>query len=414
MLCRIQILTVEGSTDCNKNNATDALVLESHSGSVRAEECAYATQYLNASHPTDPQMYHCAPCPLGASCDGATTWSGVKAKFGWYRLHNPSGETPPSCLASVEQGVSRPSCAFSKCIHPPACLGAPNENLKGKFFEYDEGTGEYIDLALVPTWNETCDESSGYRINCTDEHNKPSRCRLCATCKVGYKRDGAKASCMKCPSQTANRAFLALGLSGCVLSVIYVIYTTIRAELLHGSGSSRSAVKKIILNFISMISLAGGLPVNWPSILENIFEFFYVLASAGGNLVIPDCELTYMRAAEAFYLKQIVYAFIIPLLFVMCTLTWTLIYKLFKRDQTDLTSKSIIASWVHAKNATVMSIVLLVFLIYPLLVNLCLSILKCPYIQGRMYLSADLQWCHTKKVVMQLFKVNLTVRSGNL
>ncbi len=96
-----------------------------------------------------------------------------------------------------------------------------------------------------------------------------------------------------------------------------------------------------------------------------------------------DCELTDLRPYEAFYGKQMVFTFIVPSIVVACLLSWGLIWCLCARRM-RLTR-------ARVKNYTITSIVLLVFLCYPLLVRLCLSMLKCPIVGDKMYLMADLQ-----------------------
>ena len=55
---------------------------------------------------------------------------------------------------------------------------------------------------------------------------------------------------------------------------------------------------------MQIVSLAGGLPLQWPENLEIMFASFATLSSAGSNLIIPDCELTTMKTADAFFMKQ--------------------------------------------------------------------------------------------------------------
>ena len=43
------------------------------------------------------------------------------------------------------------------------------------------------------------------------------------------------------------------------------------------------------------------------------------------------------------------------------------------------------------KNNTILTIVLMMFLAYPMLIRLCMSALKCPMIGGKLWLMADLQ-----------------------
>ena len=66
-------------------------------------------------------------------------------------------------------------------------------------------------------------------------------------------------------------------------------------------------IKKIILNFLQMVALAGGLPLRWPKAVENMFLSFSTVSSAGTTLMIPDCELSTMKTSDAFYYKQIAF-----------------------------------------------------------------------------------------------------------
>ena len=74
--------------------------------------------FLDSSF-SDPREWNCAPCPLGAFCEGEVTWPEVIAKFGWWR--NPllsNKTTPPDDV--------RPEHFFAPCMFPPACQGAAN------------------------------------------------------------------------------------------------------------------------------------------------------------------------------------------------------------------------------------------------------------------------------------------------
>ena len=53
-----------------------------------------------------------------------------------------------------------------------------------------------------------------------------------------------------------------------------------------------------------------------------MFQYFDTLSSAGSNLLIPDCELTGLRTADAFFYKQIFFTFVVPLIFAVCTAVW--------------------------------------------------------------------------------------------
>ena len=140
-----------------------------------------------------------------------------------------------------------------------------------------------------------------------------------------------------------------------------------------------------LVNFLQIISLAAGLPLQWPNAMHLMFDFFATLSSAGTTLMIPDCEFAHLRTSDVFYHKQIVYTFSVPIIIVICILVWLLI-TLCCQKKCNLKSNQI-------KDYTILSIVLMLFLFYPTLVKLTLSMLKCPTVghESNMYLMADLQ-----------------------
>ena len=66
----------------------------------------------------NPLMWECMECPEGGTCQGDILYSGIVSLFGWWR---------------VETGI-RPE-TFQRCLFPPACLGAPNLDLAGRYYD---------------------------------------------------------------------------------------------------------------------------------------------------------------------------------------------------------------------------------------------------------------------------------------
>ena len=108
----------------------------------------------------------------------------------------------------------------------------------------------------------------------------------------------------------------------------------------------------------------------------------------GTNLLIPDCELSSMRTIDAFYSKQIAFAFTVPCIVLVSVVSWSIIGCTCARSK-KCTKK--IVTYKQIKNFVILSIVLMLFLAFPMLVKICLSTLKCPFIGDHMYLMADLQ-----------------------
>ena len=170
-----------------------------------------------------------------------------------------------------------------------------------------------------------------------------------------------------------------------------------------GVDEASDAIKKIILNFLQVVSLAGGLPLQWPDAIDIMFDSMSTMSSAGGTLLIPDCELSHLQAADAFYSKQIVYTFVVPTIIIVCILSWCIIWTTCSGR-----CKKCPRKFRHVKNYMILSIVLLLFLAYPTLVKLCLSMLKCPLIADERYLMADLQEiCFSGRHEMYIFMLTL-------
>jgi hypothetical protein len=138
-----------------------------------------------------------------------------------------------------------------------------------------------------------------------------------------------------------------------------------------------------LLNFFQLVSLAAGLPLQWPDDVRTMLEWMNTIASAGTTLLIPDCELTHISTAGAFYMKQIAFTFLVPGVVCMCSFVWFVIWSTCAR-QAGMRR-------IDVKNNLIISIVLILFLCYPLITRMCLSMLKCPDVGGTIYLMADLQ-----------------------
>ena len=103
-----------------------------------------------------------------------------------------------------------------------------------------------------------------------------------------------------------------------------------------------------------------------------------------------------MDPAVAFYFKQIFFTFLLPIVILVCVIVWSTIRCLCKKITKE-----------KCKDYLILSIVLLTFLLYPTLVKMTLSMLRCPEIGGKFYLMASLQeecfqykGAHSKYVLM--------------
>ena len=158
---------------------------------------------------------------MGGSCIGDITWKNVTAKYGWWRRrdYSETTETPPSCLAY--QTISNPSCVFHKCHNPHACFGAANPG------QFTNALGK--DPAKIDRL-ESCNVEDGYEQWCSEKdyggNSSRVRCRLCATCQIGYKRKGSGTACKLCPEETTNRTLLGVGIVLMFIGLAIMTYTS--------------------------------------------------------------------------------------------------------------------------------------------------------------------------------------------
>ena len=333
-----------------------------------ASTCEYVSQYLNSSriNGRDFISWKCDECPEGADCVGAdVTWKDVKPLFGWWRIR-------------VWNELQ--SSNFSKCFYPPACLGGPNVAYRGQFKNPDSGD----DYALLDSV-EGCNPDFGYATKC--DRDTHGRCRLCATCQIGFRRRdiGGALRCDPCPPPTTNKGLLALG----VFLIGFVIGLMVFNHMGTGGKKSQAQMRKvIIINYLQTTFMIANMDVPWPDSLSKLFEIKGAVSTIGEQLLNPVCELQGIAAAELIYSKQVGYAFVVPLLGACIFSIWRvsscILGRPFKYRGPDGRSPSL-------KDGAIATMVFLMYLMYPTLCRQAFALLMCKQVGDKSYMMADLQ-----------------------
>ena len=319
-----------------------------------AEDCEANAGYLSTEGPI--KNWKCEACPEGAFCNG--TWEDVRALYGWWRNKDWT-ETDRS--------------NFTKCLFSASCLGAPNPALKKAFPDasayHEEG----------------CNEALGYEVSCGG-----TRCRLCASCKVGFRRRslGGSYQCIKCPTTAMNRVLLGLG----TLVVVFVLYIMIGRRTQRGGQRSLASTKKtVVLNYFQVTYIIAGMNVSWPGVLAALFEVKGSV-TMGEQLLNPACELQEMKAVDLFYGQQIAYACSVPFLVVLVKLLWRIkAYADGMQTSAHFTSRGLDQKEKSYKDRCVATITFLMYLLYPTLCRQALAGLNCRSIGKKLYLEADVE-----------------------
>jgi len=114
---------------------------------------------------------------------------------------------------------------------------------------------------------------------------------------------------------------MAGGILVMILAGTLLIYMAIEAA--DAKDNISDAMKKIVINYLQVTSLAAGFPLKWPEAVETMFAYMSSFSSVGQHLLSPDCELTELEPAEAFYSKQVGFASLPILIFVVSKLLWS-------------------------------------------------------------------------------------------
>ena len=229
---------------------------------------------------------------------------------------------------------------------------------------------------------EKCDSDAGYMQECINP--KGSRCRLCASCDAGYKRAG-QARCKKCPPATTNRILLVVGILAMILAASILIYMAIEAA--DAKDNVSDAMKKIVINYLQVTSLAAGFPLKWPEPVEQMFAAMAAVSSAGQHILSPDCELSWMEPAEAFYSKQVMFASL-PVVIIICSkIIWLIIIPCINNN----CRKDKRRNCSYYMDRTILTDVVFCYFLYPTTVKQAIGLFACDKIGDGWYLSADLQ-----------------------
>ena len=329
-----------------------------------------------------PDRWVCEKCPLGTTCIGNVRWGQVYAKFGFWRVEALT-EIMDENKNIIEVDDPTVPDYFQECLFQAACFGAANSYMAGKYYNLTEGeqlSEDTEDLALSDK-GERCNWEWGHSHMCSEYGNTEKvRCRLCQNCRQGYKRHG-RARCKVCPESTANRVLLGFGVVGVIAGFYSVVYMSINSAGTEAEVSE--AVKKVIINFLQICSLAALFPLKWPPAIEAIFALMSAVSSPAQHLLSPDCELSWMSGAEAFYNKQIGYAIMPIVVVLICTALWGIAFICNSRKHDRTVS--------YYYDRVVLTVVCILFLLYPTMVKQSLGALACERVGTIYYLAVDLQ-----------------------
>jgi len=247
------------------------------------------------NHSWNPKDYKCVECPPGGSCNGSFLVDDVYTKFGWWecvtkdddaQLRHASSSSSPSLSLSPSSTTTTtttttttlrtPPPIFSRCRYSPACMGASNSDMRGKFFFKG---ANHLDLAYdVNTNVSQC--AVGYL-------NPPRDNPHCKTCAPGYVRVHDDGLCSPCPTNGWALAAPTVVIVCTVSFLLLLIALKVRS-----SGSKKaphSVMRRTLLHHLQTLVIILSMNVQWPDSVVEIISSMGSVTSTENHIAAVKC-----------------------------------------------------------------------------------------------------------------------------
>ena len=254
----------------------------------------------------------CHSCPNGAYCPGGSV---ILPKSGWW-------------LSSGRMGTS---CAFNASNLPPQCgrgdTVCNQDAASGEFYNscgrkqrllkcgYQRAGKEAETLGHIcnnlPWENRTQDNQ------CLCNELECYRGKLCEECAPGFAKYGVY-QCRKCVDKDFTLLIFILTFLG--LMIAMGMYVRVLMETVGLSETTSSGVK-IVMNALQMASLSAGFPLQWPTVVMNMFSTFGFASTASDGVLQLSCILDGFEV-PVLYQKTIAFA---CLPFFVVSVTWSIL-----------------------------------------------------------------------------------------
>ena len=330
---------------------------------VYAKDCT-SEQFLNDTG--NRTTWKCEACLEGASCVGAVKLSDLPNMFGWWNIPNTH--------------------VYAPCLYPPACPGGPNPTLSGKYLDADGN-----DLSKINLNRTGCAVDLGFR----------NVSRLCHTCALHHRRKGSS-ECAKCPTSGQNWGLIILGVVIIFSVLVIVLYMGMHRK---SDLKVQQGVKKIMLHYLQVITLAKSFPLRWNGVLSTLFEVQGAISTLGDHIVNVDCISTSRSAAELFYGKQVMYIFVPVITGFLGFIFW---YSYGKMKGVPFFAKRADENMRTPKDKLIVTVTVIFFLLYPTMCEKTFAMFSCKRIGAFDYLQVDLEEpCYESRHLAMIFLLGL-------
>eukprot|EP00949_MAST-11_sp_MAST-11-sp1_P002720 g2720.t1 len=146
--------------------------------------------------------------------------------------------------------------------------------------------------------------------------------RMCQTCIEGFSMKDGK--CLRCPPHLQTVGIFVFGFI-CGFFIVKLMVIAVVSDA--GSTSTSSALKKIVLNHLQLLSLITAFDMNWNTDTKALFALSGAISSIGEQLIQTDCLFgAYGKKLpiRLVYFKQLLFCLLLIAFMILTGLYWIL------------------------------------------------------------------------------------------
>lgn len=197
---------------------------------------------------------------------------------------------------------------------------------------------------------------------------------MCNTCADKYSRT-AKNTCQECPDPAVNGIRICGITIAVLILIIFLVKSTMSSAL--RPRELTSVYLRILMNYLQLVMLTSTFNLNWPNEVESLLSAQESAGTATAQIFSFDCYMSQLSTTNVIY-QKLTLMFILPVFIVLAS---CLFWGILAVKRNDL---SVI------RNQMISTIIILLFLAHPSLVQSIFSILSCSEIDpGESWLVAD-------------------------
>ena len=257
----------------------------------------------------------------------------------------------------------------SPCPSTSVCIGGANIYPQAGFWRSKNTTDKFFECPRPAS----CLGHANYTSNigaCADGYTG----NMCNTCADQYSRT-AKNTCQECPDPAVNGIRICGITIAVLILIIFLVKSTMSSAL--RPRELTSVYLRILMNYLQLVMLTSTFNLNWPNEVKSLLSAQESAGTATAQIFSFDCYMSELSTTNVIY-QKLTLMFVLPVFIVVISFLFWGVLAVKRSDFSVI------------RNQMVSTIIILLFLAHPSLVQSIFSILSCSEIDpGESWLVAD-------------------------